>query len=121
MNNVNDLIGRILHKITDENDDLQLHLDNNEIVYFEAEGDCCSESWVEHVDSPTKPEKILQIQQIEIEGYYEPAEYKKKQKEEIDELACYFYQIITEGGEYTVELRNNSNGYYGGWLERRTH
>lgn len=116
--NTEGLVGRILYRITDENDDLQLHLDNGEIVYFDATGDCCSESWVEHIDSPQKPEKIVQIQEIQISGY-EPTEYKKKSKESIDVLDCYFYQIVTEGGSYLIELRNDSNGYYGGWLERR--
>lgn len=119
MNDVNDIIGKILCKITDENDDLQLHLDDGEIVYFDAVGDCCSESWVEHIDTPSKPEKIIQIQELEISNYnYEATEYKKRKKEDIDVLSAYFYQINTDGGSYLIELRNNSNGYYGGWLQR---
>jgi hypothetical protein len=119
IDNVDDVIGKIIVKITDENDDLQLHLENGEIIYFSAEGDCCSESWVEHIESPKKPEKILEIKEIEISDYKEEKiDYKKKKKEEIDCLSLYFYQINTDGGSYLIELRNNSNGYYGGYLER---
>lgn len=110
--------GRMLHKITDNSDNLQLHLDNKEIIEFYAEGDCCSDSWIEHIESPPKPEKIISMEEIEIPPSYDCDESntKKRNPDHMDSVQFYFYRINTENGSYLIEMRNNSNGYYGGYL-----
>ncbi len=32
-------------------------------------------------------------------------------------LQQYFYEIVTDKGSFTLEMRNESNGYYGGSME----
>ncbi len=80
-------------------------------------GDCCSDSWIESVESPTQPEKIVSFEQIEIPPSFESSDPKKRDKEHMDSVDYYFYKLTTEKGSYLIEMRNNSNGYYGGWLE----
>ena len=35
----------------------------------------------------------------------------------VDVVAYYGVKITTEHGRCTIDFRNDSNGYYGGWLE----
>jgi len=35
----------------------------------------------------------------------------------VDEVSYYGVKITTDAGRCTIDFRNDSNGYYGGWLE----
>jgi hypothetical protein len=82
-------------------------------IGFYAEGDCCSHSWFEHVSGlnflvgriVTKAEDISmgEIPDSELEGY--------------DCVQNYGYRLTTDGGYFEIEMRNESNGYYGGYIE----
>lgn len=81
--------------------------EDKELIY-EAYGDCCSRSWIEHMDdSPTDciVTNVIEkpVNMMEIPGY--------------DCLQQYFYEIVTDKGSFTLEMRNESNGYYGGSME----
>ncbi len=71
-----------------------------------AVGECCSHSWVEHFDSIPTGETIKSVITKEVERIDDDAEHDCLQK--------YFYEIVTDKGSYTIEMRNSSNGYYGG-------
>ena len=110
------IIGKTLHAITEYEGDLILNLGNKEIV-FQAVGACCSESWIESVESPTQPEVIVSFEEIEISPTFEPKPSVKKDHTEMDHVRYYFYKLTTDKSSYLIEMRNNSNGYYGGTLE----
>lgn len=110
-----EVMGKTLLKITDDNDDLQLHCEDG-VIEFLAIGDCCSDSWVEHVESPSQPEKIVSFEEIEIPPTFNEVKTEKRPIEDMDVVKFYFYKITTDKGSYLIEMRNNSNGYYGGWL-----
>lgn len=79
------------------------------ILKYRAVGDCCSESWFEHVDIITPGETITKafpksIIDMSYSDFYES-------------MQQYFYEIITDKASYTIEMRNENNGFYGGWLE----
>ncbi len=115
---VNKLIGRTLLKINDEDDDLHFFLDGDEVITFVASGDCCSHSWIESIESPDKPETIVSFEEIEIPPSSETIETTPTKKEHYEEeMQYYFYKVITDKGSYLIEMRNSSNGCYGGWLE----
>lgn len=89
------------------------------------EGACCSTSWIEHCEElPSDDEIISKLECVDIGPNYN---FKTdKYGRTIDEkgsthecLAHYFYRITTNKGSYDIEMRNSSNGYYGGWLEVR--
>jgi len=113
---VNKLINKTCHKVEDKTEEVIFHLDNDEKVIFSAYGECCSDSWIEHCETMTSPEKILSFEEISIDSYDE-YHTKKRIDETMDDLKFYFYEVKTEKGSYKIEMRNNSNGYYGGWLE----
>lgn len=80
------------------------------LVGWETDGDCCSESWIEHIEGVGSiiNSEILSVEEInggEIEGT----------RQDVDSI--YFFKIKTTKGYAQIEMRNSSNGYYGGSLE----
>lgn len=77
---------------------------------FLADGDCCSQSYIDSVDGP-KSGKILDVEQ--------PEWGDAIAKDETDDGLTQFYRttLLIEGkGRLDIEYRNESNGYYGGSL-----
>lgn len=114
---VKGLIGKVIIKIEVLGDDdcLRLILDNEEHIDFSAEGDCCSQSWIEHYDEVSEPSTIIEFKEIPISPSFEEKPTTKGHYEE--EMKYYFYELVTNKGSYMIEMRNSSNGYYGGSLE----
>lgn len=84
------------------------------ILKFDAFADCCSDSWIEHFESISKAENFISFESIEInKPLTSPT---KRPLEEMDSVEQYFYKITTDKSTYLIEMRNNSNGYYGGNL-----
>lgn len=81
----------------------------NSLITLTAQGDCCSHSWIEHYDAIPEGTIIKSVITKDVRVL--------KEDEDYDLLQQYFYEIITDKGCFTIELRNSSNGYYGGYLE----
>jgi hypothetical protein len=90
---------------------------NRFFIAFSTMADCCSESWINHISGleclsntiVIKTEAVTQMKKLEKgdEGF--------SGKQEVDEI--YSFKIFTPDGVCELEMRNASNGYYGGWLE----
>lgn len=113
--NDKEMIGKQVVKITSDGDSVTFHHSDNEYdsTTYNANGDCCSNSWIEHFDEVTSPETIVSFEENEIDPYV-PDSTKTDNYEEC--MQYYFYKLKTDKGEYNIEMRNSSNGYYGGWL-----
>jgi hypothetical protein len=76
-------------------------------VTIEAVGDCCSYSWFEHIELPDTPFTILEVKDVDLGklAHKDPR---------YDCLKKYSLKIKTDKGYGDIEMRNNSNGYYGG-------
>jgi len=79
---------------------------------FRVEGDCCSSSWIEHVDVP--PAAIGQ----ELTGVNDALAERREERENYEVLQVYKTTFHTACGDIVLEYRNSSNGYYGGYLVR---
>lgn len=83
------------------------------IQRFEVVGGCCSKSWIEHLEVPRdlSGAVLLSIEEpdgIELEPCSEgPNRY----------IQVYQTKFHTTKGTISLEYRNSSNGYYGGWLK----
>lgn len=74
-------------------------------------GDCCSTSWIEHFEGVENlPGQTI----LEVWSDYGPRE---EDHPEHDCLQVYFYKLRTTAGYVDIDMRNSSNGFYGGWLE----
>lgn len=82
-------------------------------VVVDAEGDCCSHSWIELVEIPTgiRGAKITALEDSDTVREATPEELAKA-----DCLSVYQTMIRTTKGDISLEFRNDSNGYYGGYL-----
>lgn len=93
---------------------------------FRVEGDCCSHSWIEHLDVPPYVigEKLISVEDARTDDLTEDRvanpmigsdEYRYPQHEC---LQAYKTIFRTAKGDIVLEYRNSSNGYYGGYLVR---
>lgn len=90
--------------------DLAFECKDGEILYFEAEGECCSKSWIESIeDFNAFPGTVKECLAVEGPGF---REHHKS------EFKNYFFKIKTDKGYFDIEMRNESNGYYGGNLNQ---
>jgi hypothetical protein len=80
-------------------------------VYLRAYGDCCSTSWFEHIEGL----------QFLVGGTISDVVEREMQKEfedsNGDSIQVYGWSIKTDKGQCEIEMRNSSNGYYGGSVE----
>lgn len=76
------------------------------VFSFEAYGDCCSNSWFEHFENVQAliGNSIIDGEETtlgDIQGEWET-------------IQIYSISLKTEKGQAKLEMRNSSNGYYGG-------
>jgi hypothetical protein len=112
------LIGKTIKslEVRDDHHALVFCLEDKEVI-FHTHGDCCSHSWIEHFESPSHPETIIKFEEIEIAPYEVSDKSTAFPDDYVDVVAHYFYKLTTDKSTYNIEMRNNSNGYYGGSLE----
>jgi hypothetical protein len=77
---------------------------------YKTEGDCCSHSWVEHLEAPNDlvGAVIIDVKEDPILNEDDPDNH--------DYIQVYHTRFVTNRGEIVLEYRNSSNGYYGGYL-----
>ena len=90
---------------------------------FGVEGECCSTSWIEHLEMPDKIRGSVILDVKEGDGVpWDNHECKRKKGSTYgnecghDSLSVYNTTFKTDKGEIVLEYRNDSNGYYGGNL-----
>lgn len=89
---------------------LRLNLEGD-AACFEAYGDCCSSSYIESLDNP----------EVFKDAIFDTAESVSGGQKDVSDWAVHkwtFYKFKTSKGMCTLSFRNESNGYYDGWLER---
>jgi len=105
------LIGHIIKeiKIADDRKAI-LFITDKENVIAKTDGDCCSSTWVEHIELPVNgfPAKVISIEELDMPELDETDDF--------DVVVYYGCKIITDRGDIIIDYRNESNGYYGGNL-----
>lgn len=76
---------------------------------YEADADCCSESWFSEIDNV---QNLLRSEVLEVEEKAEQKAEGTRQEEDI----VYGYTLKTAKGYCDILFRNSSNGWYSGWL-----
>ena len=93
-------------------DSLTFHCIGGKYMYS-TEGDCCSQSWIEHM---TLPPDIVGATITGITSPELPPHEDLPPDGDDDHIAVYHTAWQTTKGEIIAEYRNSSNGYYGGWM-----
>ena len=105
-----DLLGRILYKVTAENDELRLYLTETNYVKFYHEQDCCESVYIDDICGDLNDlvgEPLLMAEQVSNEEF--EAEYQRGDEES---YTWTFYKFATRKGYVDVRWFGSSNGYY---------
>lgn len=107
------LVGKIIKEmhINAEKNVLRFILDNGDLIYASAVGDCCSTSWFEDIEYAEclYNNTILKIFEREM-----PERFRDEKTIDKDFIELYGWTMETQSGRCDIEMRNQSNGYYGG-------
>ena len=97
-------------KIADDKEALKFETMEGDVIAI-AYGDCCSTTWVEHVDLPARgfPAVVQSVEDLSLD--------KEDEEREWTFIQFYGLKIVTNNGDIIIDYRNESNGYYGGSLE----
>lgn len=79
------------------------------VFIAKADGDCCTESWIESVEMPALglPAKILSIKSLDLPGSVDNSD-------DYEVLDVFGYCISTDKGDIVIDFRCSHNGFYGG-------
>lgn len=106
-----DLLGKKLVRLEQRGSEgFSLHFADGTEARFDVFGDCCSSSWIEHLETP-----------VDLEGATLMAvssAWMDTKENAYDVVKSYETTFVTDRGAISVEYRNSSNGYYGGNLVR---
>lgn len=113
----NVLVGRriLSVRISEDRERIEFNTDAG-LVCADCYADCCSASWVEEFDYNNIIGGVVTLVNTKYlnHGTTIPSVYPDKQQDEDEQ---HFYEISTDKGAATIEMRNSSNGYYGGGLD----
>jgi hypothetical protein len=108
----NPLIGKTITAVFLASDKKAIRFDvaGDEPVIAKADGDCCSDTWIESLDTPSLliGGVVVSVEDLEMPDLGQSGEF--------DVLAYYGCKIATTKGACVIDYRNSSNGYYGGNL-----
>jgi hypothetical protein len=102
-------IGATLLKFDANDSQVTLYTDKG-VLTLRAEGDCCSHSWFESTDDfGSIGGQITEFDFGTTEDLGEVSNYEF--------VIVYFPVVKTTKGRLCMEMRNSSNGYYGGYIQ----
>ena len=108
------MIGKTVSKMdmNAEKNVIRFTLTDGAVINASAVGDCCSSSWFEHLegDEALIGHPILRV----IDREMPPDDDKTAAPEYGNLIQFYGWTLETERGRFDIEMRNESNGYYGG-------
>ena len=106
------IVGQTVKKIfkNDAKDKIAFILKESKAVILVAEGDCCSTSWFESFNDL---DVLIGRKVVEIVNRDMPQPLGENPD---DCIAVYGTTFVTNRGRADLEMRNQSNGYYGGYI-----
>ena len=83
---------------------------------FGVMGDCCSCSWIEHLEMPGDIDGATLLSVNDSDEVITSDHNDHDEEHGDDCISVYNTRFATDRGEIVLEYRNSSNGYYGGYL-----
>ena len=116
MSQENPLIGKTIIRVflSEDGGAIRFDTSDEQSLIVQAEGDCCSHSWIEEIQGI---EQLIGSPVVSVEEVGDmPDKPGNKRGYGEEEMAYYGCKISTEKGYALIDYRNSSNGYYGGNL-----
>lgn len=106
-----EIVGKQVLGVAKGEGDWELAFVTNEGAYvYHAYGDCCNYVWFNHVDAP---EVFLNATVTELDSHG----FEVLEESDWSVLEHWFIKVKTTLGYCNIELRNDHNGYYGGYVD----
>ncbi len=112
----NPLIGKTITEvlISEDGAAIKFVVLGGEPIVARADGDCCSQSWIEDMQGV---DQIINSPIVAVEEVGDMPEVAGNRYDHYEEEMAYYGCKITSGKGYAlIDYRNSSNGYYGGSL-----
>ena len=110
-------IGKKIQDVLIGRERISIRFFDGEIQEFYVSGGCCSASWIEHWDMPRNLLGVafLGYDQNDMPDPEDQTDFKGVH---VGSGIVQAYQSVfhTSTGDITIEYRNSSSGYYGGYL-----
>jgi hypothetical protein len=130
MSDFDNLIGKTVREIWMDENYLKFVTDDGNVTYA-VEGDCCSDSFFFDfygVDNVIGRE-VVAFESVSLspgDPGYRPETYSVENEDGWSVTQVYGYRITTEHPSFghvsaVLSFRNESNGYYGGWMRSTTY
>lgn len=105
---MDELKNKKVKDISWQEDKITFFISDNTTITYAAWGDCCSSSYINDLDNPEifKNATILDVKH----------EYGEQERSDYQVTKWSFYKFKTDKGMCTLSFRNESNGYYDGYL-----
>lgn len=112
----NPLVGKkvLAVYLADDKKAIKFDVEGADPIIARADGDCCSNSWIETVETPEHLlGTVTAVEDVDMPDRGSPVNDDGYG----DVIAYYGCKIHTDRGSCLLDYRNESNGYYGGSLE----
>lgn len=105
------LIGKKVLSIYGDKNSFAIETDQGSYT-FDAYGDCCSVSWFENISGIDNlvGHTVLSVRTDDLPS-------PESSEESYECIQAYGWTVTTDKGYFQIEMRNSSNGYYGGSIE----
>lgn len=111
LSSFDELKNKLVRKVFYNENEITFVLDDDTKVSYRAVGDCCSSSYIEDLDNRDAFTNAIFVDVEEVDG-------ETKDVSDWEVYKWTFYKFKTNKGMCTLSFRNESNGYYNGWLEK---
>lgn len=117
MSEFKELVGKVVTsvEVSDDKQVIRFNLMDDKPVIYCADGDCCSHSWFESIQGL---DNLLYNMVLDVETKEEKIPDSPSKYGDDEVTVAYGYTIKTKDGYFDIEMRNSSNGYYGGSVEK---
>lgn len=112
---VSEFIGKTIAEFKFTSRVLEFTFKDGEPLRLYAKGSCCSSSWFEQIsgEEALAPGAVVKkIEFIQLKDVIDNREVEDKW----DYIQFYGVKFVTNKGYADVDMRNSSNGYYGGYI-----
>lgn len=108
---MNILVGKTVTAIYIAEDKKAIRFDvaGEESIVAKCDADCCSYTWIEHVTLPALGFPFLVLAEKDVE-------MPEDMESDGGTIQFYGFALETDKGDFLIDYRNSSNGYYGGSL-----
>lgn len=111
-----ELIGKEIEsfELQEDGGRITLNIKGGPPVVLAVRGDCCSISWIESIDDEAA--LLGTVQAVEEIDMPDLGNIDGTRHNGVDQVSYYGLKITTNKGRAVIDYRNDSNGYYGGWI-----